>query len=112
MRRPSRLRHMASLSLWLCSLVPSVPRIKDRPLELPSMRPVSGVDRMSIRFFHTPVRMKREKTAPLGQKRKDADVMEAVFQRSYLSSGDSWRTGSCDSPAITVSQLGADWLIS
>lgn len=55
---------MASLSRWPCSLVPSAPRMKARPLELPAMRPVSGADSTSIRFFHTPVRMKREKTDP------------------------------------------------
>lgn len=55
---------MVSLSLWLCSLTPSAPRMNARPLELPAMRPVSGVDSTSIRFFHTPVRMKRENTAP------------------------------------------------
>lgn len=64
LRRPSKLRQMVSLSLWLCSLTPSAPRMKARPLELPAMRPVSGVDRTSIRFFQTPVRMKRENTAP------------------------------------------------
>ena len=55
---------MVSLSLWLCSLTPSAPRMKARPLELPAMRPVCGVDSTSTRFFHTPVRMKRENTAP------------------------------------------------
>lgn len=64
LRRPSKLRQMVSLSRWLCSLTPSAPRMKARPLELPAMRPVSGVDSTSIRFFHTPVRMKRENTAP------------------------------------------------
>lgn len=39
-------------------------RMNARPLELPAMRPVSGADSTSIRFFHTPVRMKREKTEP------------------------------------------------
>lgn len=69
LRSPSRLRQMVSLSLWLCSLVPSAPKMNARPLELPTMRPVSGVDSTSIRFFHTPVRMKRENTAPGGEKK-------------------------------------------
>lgn len=57
LRRPSRLRQMVSLSLWVCSLTPSAPRIKARPLELPAMRPVSGMDSVSIRFFQQPVRI-------------------------------------------------------
>lgn len=62
---------MASLSLWPCSLVPSAPSMNARPLELPTMRPVSGVDSTSIRFFHTPVRMKRENAAPGGEKKRN-----------------------------------------
>lgn len=68
LRRPSRLRQMVSLSLWVCSLTPSAPRIKARPLELPAMRPVSGMDRVSIRFFQQPVRIKRANTTPVRNK--------------------------------------------
>lgn len=77
LRRPSRLKQMASLSLWLCSLVPSAPRMNARPLELPTIRPVSGVESTSIRFFHTPVRMKRENTAPEGEKKRDVTLFIA-----------------------------------
>lgn len=65
LRRPSRLRQIVSLSLWVCSLTPSAPRIKARPRELPAMRPVSGMDSVSIRFFQQPVRIKRANTTPV-----------------------------------------------
>ena len=71
---------MVSLSLWLCSLIPSAPRMKARPLELPAMRPVSGVDSTSIRFFHTPVRMKREKAAPAKHAAPDESLSAAALR--------------------------------
>lgn len=56
-RSPSRLMQMASRSFWFCSLRPSAPRAKASPLELPAIRPVSGVDKVSIKFLQQPTRM-------------------------------------------------------
>lgn len=90
LRRPSKLRQMVSLSLWLCSFTPSAPRMKARPLELPAMRPVRGVDSTSIRFFHTPVRMKRDKTAP--EKHEQACCFrDRSEMNSFLELPPAWK---------------------
>lgn len=61
---PSRLTQIESFSFWFCSLAPSAPKMKARPLELPAMRPVSGVDKVSIKFFQQPIKMYRAKAIP------------------------------------------------
>lgn len=61
---PSRLTQMESFSFWFCSLAPSAPKMNASPLELPAMRPVSGVDKVSIKFFQQPIKMYRAKATP------------------------------------------------
>lgn len=61
---PSRLTQMESFSFWFCSLAPSAPKMKASPLELPAMRPVRGVDKVSIKFFQQPIKMYRAKAIP------------------------------------------------
>ena len=56
-RSPSRLMQIASRSFWFCSLMPSAPKMKASPLELPAIRPVRGVDKVSIKFFQQPIRI-------------------------------------------------------
>lgn len=61
---PSRLMQMASFSFWFCSLTPSAPRMNANPLELPAMRPVKGVDKVSIKFFQQPIKRYLAKAEP------------------------------------------------
>lgn len=65
---PSRLTQMESFSFWFCSLAPSAPKMKASPLELPAMRPVRGVDKVSIKFFQQPIKRYRAKAIPRVEK--------------------------------------------
>lgn len=84
---PSRLTQMESFSFWFCSLAPSAPKMKASPLELPAMRPVSGVDKVSIKFFQQPIKMYRAKAIPRVEKNINTITTRKSHNRSFIIHG-------------------------